>query len=75
MFCNFCGKNFDSNEGFEEAVRSGHHYIRCEKCVYNQAEEPYDWRIQMYGRGQQIQSSEGRQKRGTGRSRKSNSCP
>ncbi len=57
MFCNFCGKNFDSNEGFEEAVRSGHHYIRCEKCVYNQAEEPYDWRIQMYGRGQQMQAT------------------
>ena len=50
MFCNFCGKNFDSSEGFEEVSRGGHHYVRCEKCVYNQHDEEYDWRIQMYGR-------------------------
>ena len=51
MFCNFCGKNFDASEGFEEATRAGHHMIRCEKCVYNQSEEEYDWRTCMYGRG------------------------
>ena len=50
MFCNFCGKNFDASEGFEEITRSGHHYVQCEKCVYNHRDEEYDWRIEMYGR-------------------------
>ena len=63
MFCNFCGKNFDSSEGFEEVTRSAHHYVRCEKCAYNQAEEQYDWRVQTYGRGHQTQASRGRQNR------------
>lgn len=56
MFCNFCGKNFDSSEGFEEVSRGGHHYVRCEKCVYNQRDEEYDWHTEMYGRGFQNQS-------------------
>lgn len=55
MFCNFCGKNFDTSEGFEEVNRSGHHLIRCEKCTYNQREEEYDWKAEMYGRGHQMQ--------------------
>jgi len=50
MFCNFCGKNFDSSEGFEEVTRSGHHYVRCEKCVYENQEVEYDWSEVMYGR-------------------------
>jgi len=49
MFCNFCGKNFDPSEGFEEVSRSGHHYVRCEKCVYEQQEVEYDWHATMYG--------------------------
>ena len=53
MFCNFCGKNFDSNEGFEEMSRNGHHLVRCEKCVTVQREEEYDWHSDMYGRGHQ----------------------
>ena len=69
MFCNFCGKNFDSSEGFEETTRSGHHYIRCEKCVYNQAEEQYDWHLQMYGRGQRMHGNGGG-KRAAGRTHK-----
>ena len=56
MFCNFCGKNFDSSEGFEEVSRGGHHYVRCEKCVYNHHDEEYDWRITMYGRDKQWQN-------------------
>ncbi len=83
MFCNFCGKNFDSSEGFEEAMRGRHHLIRCEKCVYHQAEEEYDWRAQMYGRahfpavpegggrGRQMQDNQGRQKPPDGPARKS----
>ncbi len=70
MYCNFCGKNFDSTEGFEEVTRSRHHLVRCEKCVYNQSEEEYDWRMQMYGRGNSMPASEGRQKRHAGRARK-----
>lgn len=50
MFCNFCGKNFDATEGFEEVSRSGHHYVRCEKCVYERHEEEYDWSAVMFGR-------------------------
>lgn len=50
MFCNFCGKNFDTSEGFEEITRAGHHFTRCEKCVYEQREEEYDWSTTMYGR-------------------------
>jgi hypothetical protein len=50
MFCNFCGKNFDATEGFEENSRSGHHYVRCEKCVQSHNEEEYDWHRDMYGR-------------------------
>ena len=69
MFCNFCGKNFDLTEGFEEVTRSGHHLVRCEKCVYHQAEEEYDWHMQMYGRGRQAHGSHGRQKRAAGRIR------
>lgn len=72
MFCNFCGKNFDPSEGFEEVTRNGHHLVRCEKCVYNQAEEEYDWHVQMYGRGARSSAavSEGRQSRSGGRTRK-----
>jgi len=51
MFCNFCGKNFEASEGFEETNRHGHHLVRCDKCVYTQREEEYDWRAEMYGRG------------------------
>jgi len=51
MFCNFCGKNFDASEGFEETARSGHQLIRCEKCVLSQRQEEYDWRTEIYGRG------------------------
>ncbi len=50
MFCNFCGKNFDASEGFEEVTRAGHHYVRCEKCVYERQEEEYDWSSVMFGR-------------------------
>lgn len=50
MFCNFCGKNFDNSEGFEEVTRSGHHYVRCEKCTYENQEVEYDWSAVMYGR-------------------------
>lgn len=49
MFCNFCGKNFETSEGFEEINRQGHHLVRCEKCVMNQREAEYDWRTEMYG--------------------------
>ncbi len=70
MFCNFCGKNFDPSEGFEEVTRSGHHLVRCEKCVYNQSEEEYDWHVQMYGRGHQGPAADGRQNRSGGRTRK-----
>lgn len=49
MFCNFCGKNFDPSEGFEEISRAGHYMVRCEKCVCNQSEREYDWRAEMYG--------------------------
>jgi hypothetical protein len=51
MFCNFCGRNFDSAEGFEEVARAGHHLIRCEKCVYEQREEEYDYHTQTSGGG------------------------
>ncbi len=44
MFCNFCGKNFESMEGFEDVSRSGQHLVRCEKCIHEQREEEYDWR-------------------------------
>ena len=44
MFCNFCGKNFETNEGFEEVNRGAHHMVRCEKCIHDQREEEYDWR-------------------------------
>ncbi len=43
MFCNFCGKNFDSSEGSEDVNRHGHHLIRCEKCSDDEREEEYDW--------------------------------
>ena len=51
MFCNFCGKNFEASEGFEELSRGGNHLVRCEKCNYEQREEEYDWRNETYGRG------------------------
>ena len=50
MFCNFCGKNFDNSEGFEEITRAGHHLTRCEKCVVNQRDEEYDWRAETQSR-------------------------
>ena len=50
MFCNFCGKNFDASEGFEEVSRGGHHFVRCEKCVLCNTESEYDWHLEMYGR-------------------------
>ena len=70
MFCNFCGKNFDPTEGFEEATRSGHHLIRCEKCVVHQAEEQYDWRLQVHGREAKTAANEGRRSCSGGRTRK-----
>lgn len=57
MFCNFCGKNFDASEGFEETIHSGHHFVRCEKCVLCNTEEEYDWRREMYGRSSARQRS------------------
>ncbi|MDP3921686.1 MAG: hypothetical protein Q8R76_12885 [Candidatus Omnitrophota bacterium] len=55
MFCNFCGKNFDAPEGFEELNRSGHHLIRCEKCAYEKREEEYDWQSEVAHRGHRMQ--------------------
>lgn len=49
MYCNFCGKNFDSKEGFEEVSRAGHHMVRCDKCTYSNEEREFDWRMEMYG--------------------------
>ena len=58
MYCNFCGKNFDYTEGFEEISRSGHQYVRCEKCVQGHMETEFDWHREMYGRGQAIHRTE-----------------
>ena len=55
MFCNFCGKNFDSTEGFEDIARAGHHFTRCEKCNYEQREAEYDWRNEITRRGHLFQ--------------------
>lgn len=44
MFCHFCGKNFESVEGFEEVKHGLHQLIRCEKCSGEQSEDEYDWR-------------------------------
>ena len=52
MYCNFCGKNFDPSEGFEEVHHAGHTAVRCEKCVYCNMEEEFDWHREMYGRWQ-----------------------
>ncbi len=52
MYCNFCGKNFDTQEGSEDVVVGGHHLVRCDKCSYTNEQVEFDWRIQMYGRGQ-----------------------
>ena len=49
MYCNFCGKNFDAKDGFEEVSRAGHHMVRCDKCTYNCEEREFDWRMEMYG--------------------------
>ena len=49
LYCNFCGKNFDSKEGFEEVNRAGHHMVRCDKCTYHGEEREFDWRMEMYG--------------------------
>lgn len=57
MFCQFCGKNFDPSEGFEEVTRGGHHFVRCEKCAYEKSEVEYDWHVQMYGRVPRAQAS------------------
>ena len=57
MFCNFCGKNFEALEGFEEVNKHGSHKIRCEKCAAEQREEEYDWRSEASGRGQQTRES------------------
>ena len=51
MFCNFCGKNFESSEGFEDLARHGKHLVRCEKCITDQREEEYDWRSEIADRG------------------------
>lgn len=51
MYCNFCGRNFESIEGFEEVKRGSHHLIRCEVCVIHQREEEYDWQTELRGRG------------------------
>jgi hypothetical protein len=53
MFCNFCGKNFDASEGFEDVSRSGHHMTKCEKCVHAQSEAEYDWRVEIPARWNQ----------------------
>lgn len=49
MYCNFCGKNFDAKEGFEEVSRAGHHMVRCDKCCYSNEEREFDWKAEMYG--------------------------
>ncbi len=51
MYCNFCGKNFDTKDGFEEVSRAGHHMVRCDKCTYSGEEREFDWRAEMYGPG------------------------
>ncbi len=51
MYCHFCGKNFESSEGFEEVTRSGKRFIRCERCAMDQNEEEYDWQAEAHGRG------------------------
>lgn len=50
MYCHFCGKNFESKEGFEEFQRNDQQLIRCEQCVHDQREEEYDWRTELKGR-------------------------
>lgn len=56
MFCNFCGKNFDASDGFEEMHRWGQKLIRCEECVQEQRDEEYDWHNAMTGRGRQARA-------------------
>ena len=51
MYCNFCGRNFEAKEGFEEVQRGCHRLIRCETCVMNQREEEYDWVTELRSRG------------------------
>ena len=59
MYCNFCGKNFDGMEGFEEVSHAGQHYLRCEKCTHSNNEEEFDWHREMYGRGSKSQRRDG----------------
>ncbi len=51
MFCNFCGKNFEPMEGFEEVRRKGDSLLRCEQCSHEQNETEYDWKSDAYGAG------------------------
>ncbi|MDD5216948.1 MAG: hypothetical protein PHN49_05195 [Candidatus Omnitrophica bacterium] len=51
MYCNFCGRNFETSEGFEEVKRQTDKLIRCEICVRDQVEEEYDWRNLAASRG------------------------
>ena len=64
MFCNFCGKNFDMTEGFEEVNSAGHHLTKCQKCVYEQRDEEYDWHAEMYGRSRGGRRPSPKDKRG-----------
>lgn len=61
MYCNFCGKNFERAEGFEEVRRGSDRLIRCESCVSEQRDEEYDWQVQVYGRGRQMSRYQGPQ--------------
>ncbi len=63
MYCHFCGKNFDTTEGFEEVSRGGHHYVRCEKCVHCNMEDEFDWHREMYGRSRTASHRTGQRKR------------
>lgn len=62
MYCNFCGKNFDTQEGSEDVIINGHHLVRCDKCSYTNEQVEYDWHVQMYGRGQRPASRHQSQK-------------
>jgi ribosomal protein L24E len=50
MYCNFCGRNFEPPEGFEEVHKHGNYLVRCEACALEQREEEYDWKEESYGR-------------------------
>ncbi|MFZ5802721.1 MAG: hypothetical protein ACOY3K_06400 [Candidatus Omnitrophota bacterium] len=51
MFCDFCGRNFEPREGFEQIRRKGRRFVRCEHCHKEAREEFYDWRTEIRNRG------------------------